>query len=378
MQTIHRNGLSVRRPNRTGFTLIELLVVISIIAVLMSLILPAVQSAREAGRRTQCLNNIRNLALAIQNSASSRAGGLPYLDEGGYNWPVSLLSYLDRGDITGSTNPAAYYNNTSVAVFTCPNDVNNFQKANGLSYAVNAGYGTFTPTGANPITVTESNAAGGSPPNFYSGYDIGWVTGNMFPMTTSQDADCARDSGVFWRNLAPYASNVAGNPYTGDTFRMTLDRISLRDGLGQTLMILENHNSQNWGGANRDVVGAGANFPYPALGSSTTSTSVLDCAIVVHMNELNMPSMMMSGSGQLFIAATGNPALPASRINGNKGFGMGACPSPNSTHPGIVTAAFCDGRVRTLNETMNYLVYTSLITSGGSRRGQTPVGDNAY
>src|SRR5258708_28217516 len=85
--------------HRQGFTLIELLVVISIIAVLMSLILPAVQSAREAGRRTQCLNNMKNLAMAIHNSASSRAGGLIYLDEGGYNWPVTLLRYLDRADL---------------------------------------------------------------------------------------------------------------------------------------------------------------------------------------------------------------------------------------------------------------------------------------
>jgi hypothetical protein len=348
----------------------------------MSLILPAVQSAREAGRRTQCLNNIRNLSLALQNSATSRAGGLPYLDEGGYNWPVSLLAYLDRGDITGSVNPAASYNTTSIAVLTCPNDVNNFQNPNGLSYGVNAGYGIFNAVGpgANPVTVVETDATTGSPPSFYSGYDFGWVTGNMFPMTTSADADCARDSGVFWRNLAPYASSAAGNPYNGDTFRMTLDRISLRDGLGQTLMLLENHNSQNWGGANRDVVGTGANFAYPSLGSSQTSTSVLDCAIVVNMNELTMPGMgMMMGSTQTqLLITTPIPPQPVSRINGSKGLSKGACPSPNSTHPGIVTAAFCDGRVRTLNETMNFLVYASLITSGGSRRGQAPVGDNTY
>jgi prepilin-type N-terminal cleavage/methylation domain-containing protein len=378
MRSVHRHSQLPSRHDRRGFTLIELLVVISIIAVLMSLILPAVQSAREAGRRTQCLNNIRNLAFAIHNSASSRGGGLPYLDEGGYNWPVSLLQYLDRNDIAGSANPATYYNATSIAVFTCPNDVNNFQNPTGLSYGVNAGYGTFPPTNSSPVAVTEADAATGSPPNFYSGYDIGWVTGNMFPMTNSTDADCARDSGVFWRNLAPYASSVAGNPYNGDSFRMTLDRIALRDGLGQTLMILENHNSRNWGGANSDVVSKGANFAYPSLGSSATVTSVLDCGIVVHMNELNMPGMMMMGNTQLFIASNGNPAQPTSRINGSKGLSVGQCPSPNSMHPGIVTAAFCDGRARTLNETMNFIVYTSLITPGGSRRGQAVVSDNAY
>jgi len=356
MQT-YRLQSNRQSARRAGFTLIELLVVISIIAVLMSLILPAVQQAREAARRTECLNKIRNVALAIYNSSSSRGGGLPYLDEGGYNWPVSQLAYLDRNDIVGSLNPSVYYNTIYLSVFVCPNDINNALKPGGLSYGGNAGYGNF-PSGGGAVTEVNQNSTPCGP-EFHGSNDLGWASGNMFcgsPGTNSADLEMARDTGVFWRN-------------TNDGFRMTMDRISLRDGISQTIMLTENFNSRNWG------AGSGGSTVYPAPGTSKTFTSLLDCGVVINA----VPTFMGAGDitfaslGSLAIASTA--ASPVSRINGNKGLNPGASPFASTTHPGIVVVAFCDGRSRTLNENMSFAVYASLFSPGGTLRGQSVIGD---
>ncbi|MDR3621969.1 MAG: DUF1559 domain-containing protein [Paludisphaera borealis] len=88
------------RPTRMGFTLIELLVVIAIIAVLIALLLPAVQSAREAGRRAQCTNNLKQMGLGVANFESANG----YLPQGPYDGdpnPVSLNGTPDTAK--GST-----------------------------------------------------------------------------------------------------------------------------------------------------------------------------------------------------------------------------------------------------------------------------------
>ncbi|MCA9261557.1 MAG: DUF1559 domain-containing protein [Planctomycetales bacterium] len=121
---------------RTGFTLVELLVVIAIIGVLVALLLPAIQAAREAARRSQCVNNLKQFGLAVHNYESAR-GTLPAgsmgtigVDSPYYSPHAQLLPYFEQGNIAQllnfdespwSTNNYAVAR-TQPALFLCPSD----------------------------------------------------------------------------------------------------------------------------------------------------------------------------------------------------------------------------------------------------------------
>src|SRR6185369_6146068 len=144
-------GQKYRAARLKAFTLVELLVVIAIIGVLVALLLPAVQSAREAARRMGCQNQIKQLALAAHNihdvSGRFPAGNAyrkgttgVWLDRYDYyeTWAISILPYLEQTAIAqmwDSTTPNAYNDpsgkmdvlrNTKLKIYICPSDPNPF------------------------------------------------------------------------------------------------------------------------------------------------------------------------------------------------------------------------------------------------------------
>lgn len=124
------------RFQRTAFTLVELLVVIAIIGILVSLLLPAVQAAREAARRMQCQNNLKQIALACHNFHDARrqlpSGGLPpSITEGTqFSAHSQLLPYIEQQNLhalVDLTVPPQHDNNqlareTKVNTFLCPSE----------------------------------------------------------------------------------------------------------------------------------------------------------------------------------------------------------------------------------------------------------------
>ena len=353
-----------RSPSRSGFTLIELLVVISIIATLVALVAPAVQSARNAARKLECQNNLKQLALATTSFAGANNGRVPYLVNlhgvtntnvaVSWGWVVDLFPYLDSAALyrridtfgTALVPPAALsmpFDGSTVGtnplpvirVLTCPVDILNANQPGGLSYVANGGY---------MLAASWANNAN------HNGGQINW--NNNVTTSVADDGTIAHATGVFWRN-------------DGGS-RITLDFISEGDGQTNTYLISENLQALKWfdnattAGGNPNIVTGGLAFGIMATtGAATTS----DTANIFLSNSAGITNPL---------ALIVSPALGLATPNFNQSTApAGGALRPSSNHTGVCNMAFSDGRVEGMNVAINTRIYSSQMTPNGQRLGQS-------
>ena len=174
-RTCHSHQQRISQVRRPGFTLIELLVVIAIIAILMALLLPAIQQTREAARRTQCKNNLAQFSLAIQNYEASFEmlppgtvnpdGPIQNLPVGYHmSWIAQILPMMEQThvfraiDFTESaySESNARVRQTQIKVLKCPSDYKPVYQIEGVGTVIASSYaGSFG--GEDTAITSESN-----------------------------------------------------------------------------------------------------------------------------------------------------------------------------------------------------------------------------
>ncbi|WP_437222083.1 DUF1559 domain-containing protein [Planctomicrobium sp. SH661] len=354
------------KSHKRGFTLIELLVVIAIIAVLVSLLLPAVQQAREAARRSQCKNNLKQLGLAIQNYHDtysifpSRANG-PGLYNGGDSATtyrnclsgfVALLPFYDQQAmfqlIQSNTSPTSPWNNTfapwttQLSVLLCPSD-------------------SPTAASATVATVGRSNYA-------FCGGDSRSDTQMMMLDFTPAYTHGQFNRGIFGHNSAIRIREVSDG--TSNTIALSeLDRPDTADGSGRGNI----------------AINLGETSPASCLTQFDNSTRAYVSGTTMNTG---WPRGHSWATGKIafvgFNTILPPNSAPSCLVYGD--YGGGFLPAA-SQHTGGVQAVFADGSVRFISENINTgnLSYSGEVSTGnspygvwgalGSKSGKEVIGD---
>ena len=387
-------------PVRRGFTLIELLVVIAIIGVLIALLLPAVQAAREAARRTQCVNNLKQLGLAVQSYiaqsnvfpaqttqnalivngksnvqwwASWMAGLLPHIEEqplyNALNFNVPMLEMAAPSSGANTTVGL-----TTISILLCPSE--SMQQVKSFSFTPGAsGY---------PGQFAVTNYAG----NYGGPATIRACSGTIVP-------NMGKNNLVF--NLIAQAGEkppVAAGPVRVQT---VLDGVSTTALLSEHLLANTSLTSVPVarvmpGGTNgkRGLFQVAINVLIDQASTTSTQSFVAACKAVPGTTQAtfdgsfgaqwlssadyatanNAYSHFMTPNS---LSCAGTPDASTFISNSTWG-GIGAAITATSNHPGGVNVAFGDGSVKFVKDAINIQIWWGL----GTRSGREIISGDAY
>jgi prepilin-type N-terminal cleavage/methylation domain-containing protein/prepilin-type processing-associated H-X9-DG protein len=374
----------MRRRPRRGFTLIELLVVIAIIGVLVALLLPAVQGAREAARRAQCVNNLKQLGLAVHNYISQQTtlppvvqnGGLavwqpitggPYFDPWPLDWTASLLPQLEQQPLYNALNfsvssgfSGGDTQNTTVlaqqvATLLCPSeniDNPSFGPGTRKNYCANVGGPASLMAWSGMFVPLQDDA---------NGFCGVYVNRNARRPVTLQSVRDGTSSTALFSEFLIGAGPAAPVPLGGTDRRGTYEfPVNMAVPLDQ-------------GGA-----GAATATQFVAACKALPGTTMAKGTLSPPNGNIwlagNPGSCMMWDSYNHFMPPNGTNCVASNDGNtGGYGSVMNAMP-PSSNHPGGVNVAFADGSVKFIKDTIAPPTWWAL----GSRNQGEIISSDSY